>query len=89
MTRVDLPVSLHKTIGRPSIDVSGATVAEALKDLVRIEPTLATKVLTDRSELQNFVVAFINGKDIRMKSGLSTPVGENDVITLYIAVAGG
>ncbi len=89
MSRIDLPNSIHKLIGKTSVEVMAPTVGAALEKLGQNEPLIKKAILTESGVLQNFVVAFVNGKDIRMVKGLDTPLKSEDIITLYMAVAGG
>ena len=68
---------------------NGATLGEVFDDLVRQFPGLGGQVVTDDGALHKFVNVYRNDDDVRFLDSLSTPVGENDVITILPAVAGG
>lgn len=89
MSTVKIPPVLRENVGgQRTIDVSGATVAEALDDLFAKHPSLRERV-TDGGQLSRFINVYVNDRDVRYRDGLSTPVHETDTIILLPAMAGG
>lgn len=87
---VRIPSSLRKITGGVSrLDASGATVREALADVVQTHPELGTRVYDEQGELRRFVNLFVGGEDIRFLNGLDTPLGEGAELSIVPAVAGG
>ncbi len=87
---VRLPTVLRQhAAGQPSVKANGATVGEVFEDLVRQFPLLAGQVITDDGALHKFVNVYRNDDDVRFLDSLATPVGDDDVITILPAVAGG
>jgi molybdopterin converting factor small subunit len=82
------PVLRENTGGSRSVEVSGATVTEALDDLFAKHPALRDRVTTD-GQLSEFINVYVNDRDVRYRDGLATPVGPEDTIILLPAMAGG
>ena len=75
--------------GASTVDVSGATVGEALEALFAQHGELRERLCDEGGELRRFVNVYVGGEDIRFGDGLSTPVANRDEITVLPAVAGG
>ncbi len=87
---VRLPTVLRQhAAGQASVKANGSTVGEVFEDLVRQFPLLAGQVVTEDGALHKFVNVYRNDDDVRFLDSLSTPVGDDDVITILPAVAGG
>jgi molybdopterin converting factor small subunit len=82
------PVLRENTGGSRTVQVSGATVTEALEDLLAKHPTLRDRV-TEDGQLSPFINVYVNDRDVRYRDGLATPVGPDDTIILLPAMAGG
>ena len=87
---VRLPTMLRSEAGGQAVvRVDGATVGEALDDLVRQFPALLGRVVTDEGALHKFVNVYVNDDDVRYLDKLDTKVADNDEISIIPAVAGG
>jgi sulfur-carrier protein len=87
---VRLPTLLRThTDGAGSLQVNGATVGEVFAEVVEAHPGLKGQLVDDAGSLHKFVNVYLNDDDIRYLDGLDTKVGENDVISILPAVAGG
>jgi molybdopterin converting factor small subunit len=82
------PVLRENTGGSRSVEVTGATVSEALDDLFAKHPSLRERV-TDEGSLSEFINVYVNDRDVRYRDGLATVVGPDDTIILLPAMAGG
>ena len=82
------PVLRENTGGSRTVDVQGATVAEALDDLFGKHPALRERV-TEEGELSPFSNVYVNDRDVRYREGLETAIGSDDTIILLPAMAGG
>ena len=82
------PVLREQTDGSRTVEVTGATVSEALGDLFRRHPALRDRV-TEQGELSRFINVYVNDRDVRYRDGLETPVGADDTIIILPAMAGG
>jgi molybdopterin converting factor small subunit len=90
MTAVRIPPVLRAQAGNQKrVEVSGATVGQALASLLEQHPGLREQVFTADGSLNRFVNVYVNGRDVRYEQGLETPVGAADEVILLPAMAGG
>ena len=90
MTAVRIPPVLRAQAGnQKQVEVSGATVGEALSSLIGQFPGLRDQLFTEDGSLNRFVNVYVNGRDVRYEQELATPVGEADTVILLPAMAGG
>ncbi len=71
------------------VDVAGATLGEALGDLVRKEPALAHHLFDDAGALRRHVLCFCNEVAAPSRAELDRPLERGDTITIVNSVAGG
>ena len=76
------------TGGEKVVSAEGSSLETVIKDLDANYPGIGERLLDD-SGLRRFVNVYVNDEDVRFLDGLSTPVSENDSITILPAVAGG
>lgn len=89
MASIRIPTPLRAyTQGESSIDVHGATVGEALVNLVEQHPDLRLHLFND-DELRSFVNVFIDDEDIRFLQGLDTEIEADDKLRIIPSIAGG
>jgi adenylyltransferase/sulfurtransferase len=90
MTAVRIPPVLRAQAGNQKrVDVTGATVGEALDALLAQFPDLREQLFSGDGSLNRFVNVYVNGRDVRYEQELATPVGESDEVILLPAMAGG
>jgi molybdopterin converting factor small subunit len=90
MSKIRIPTPLrHYTQGKDELEVSGATVHEALKNLEQLAPGIGSRICDDKGEPRRFVNIFINEIDIRQLQGSQSPVKPTDIISIVPAIAGG
>jgi sulfur-carrier protein len=82
------PVLRVHTDGGRQVEVTGASVSEALADLFARYPELGA-ALTEDGALSSFVNVYVNDRDVRYRDGLDTSVAGGDTIILLPAMAGG
>jgi MoaD family protein len=88
--RVRIPTPLRPlTGGRSQVTTSGATVAEAIGALASEAPELRAQLLSEDGRLRSFVNLYLNGEDVRSRSGLETTLADGDEIAIVPAIAGG
>ena len=75
--------------GQRALSASGTTVGDAVADVTRRFPSLATRLVDDAGHPYPFVTFYLNDEDIRFTGGFSAPVRDGDEITIVSAVAGG
>jgi len=90
MSVIRLPQVLRAQAGgERAIEVDGATIGDAVRELVGRHPALEGQLLATDGELHRFVNVYLNGRDVRYLDGLETHVGAGDEIRLLPAIAGG
>lgn len=88
--QVNLPTVLRPHAGgERTVTLEGATVGEVLTSLVATYPGMTGQVIDDTGALHKFVNVYINDDDVRYLSGVDTPVGGSDELSILPAVAGG
>jgi adenylyltransferase/sulfurtransferase len=90
MPTIHIPTPLRRFTGEQGeVEVAGATVGEALADLVRRHPALQRHLYTDDGTLRSFVNVFRNDEDVRHLQRESTPVRDGDALSIVPSIAGG
>ncbi|MBM4427684.1 MAG: MoaD/ThiS family protein, partial [Chloroflexi bacterium] len=77
------------TGGQSEVNVSGATIAEALTDLTAQFPAIKPHLFNEGGDLRPFVNLFVGEKNIRDLQGVDTPVKDGDKVMLIPSIAGG
>ncbi|AAL63881.1 MoaD/ThiS family protein [Pyrobaculum aerophilum] len=68
--------------GRDEVVLEGATVKEILSALSSISPKLYKRVVGEDGRPRADIYIAVNDVDIRLLSGLNTPVKKDDVVLL-------
>ncbi len=71
------------------VPVTGATVAEALNDLVTQHPKIKSHLFDSAGNIRRHINIFVNADNIRDLAGMQTPVGADDVVKILPSVTGG
>jgi molybdopterin synthase sulfur carrier subunit len=77
------------TGGQHTIETAGATVGEALDDVVQRFPALSPRLRDEQGEPYPFVTIYLNDEDIRFIGGFSAALRPDDELSVVPAVAGG
>lgn len=86
---VKIPTQLRAaTGGESTVEVTGATVGEALDAVFDAHSELRERITQD-GDLRRFVNVYVSGEDIRFQQGLETGIHDGDEVTILPAVAGG
>jgi MoaD family protein len=86
---VKIPTQLRSaTGGESTVEVTGATVGEALDAVFDAHSELRERITQD-GDLRRFVNVYVSGEDIRFQQGLETGIRDGDEVTILPAVAGG
>ena len=75
--------------GKAEIPVHADTVRAALVELERSRPSLYRNICDETGAVRRHLNIFVNTTHIRDRSGLDTPLGAGDEITILPAVSGG
>jgi molybdopterin converting factor small subunit len=88
--RIHIPTPLRQYAeGKPSIEVNGQSVGDALGDLTRQYPDLRKHLYGEDGRLRAFVNVYVNDEDIRYLEKDNTPLAEGDSISIVPSIAGG
>ncbi len=83
-----LPGMLAELVGgERRIEVAGASLREALDDLVRQRPGLGLHLFDEAGKLRRHILCFCN--DTYTRTELDVALGPGDTITILHAVSGG
>ncbi|MCL4269433.1 MAG: MoaD/ThiS family protein [Anaerolineales bacterium] len=86
--RIPTPLRAY-TSGQSEVNVSGASIAEALTDLTAQFPAIKPHLFNEGGDLRPFVNLFVGEKNIRDLQGVDTPINEGDRVMLIPSIAGG
>jgi len=88
--KIFIPTPLRQYAGGgDSVVVDGATVAEALANLISTHPGLRKHLFSDDGRLRTFVNVYVNDEDIRYGDGDKTRLADGDSISIVPSIAGG
>jgi len=90
MPTVLIPTPLRRlTNDLEEVSAAGADIATLIDNLDKAFPGLKDRVCDESGNVRRFVNIYVNGEDIRFLQEKSTPVNENDEISIVPAIAGG
>ncbi len=88
--KVRIPTPLRKiTKDQDEVTAEGSTVAEVIEDLEKNYPGIKERICEPDGSLRRFVNLYLNDEDIRFMDNLTTPVKDNDELSIIPAIAGG
>jgi molybdopterin synthase sulfur carrier subunit len=88
--KIRIPSPLRNfTNGADIIEVSAATVAQALDQLKTKAAGIETRLFKAPNQLNRYVNVYKNEEDIRFLQNLDTPVSDGDELSIVPAIAGG
>lgn len=89
MATIKIPTPLRVyTDNQAKVEAPGATVGEALSNLVDQYPDLKPH-LYNEDELRNFVNVFLDDEDIRFLDGVETSIEPDADLRIIPSIAGG
>jgi molybdopterin converting factor small subunit len=89
MASIKIPTPLRAyTDSEAKVNVAGATVQEALTNLVNQYPELKPHLFAD-GKLRNFVNVFLGDEDIRFLDGVDTELEADSDLRIIPSIAGG
>lgn len=77
------------TNNQETVEVSGATVGEALQHLVEQFPRLKSHLFNEEGRLRSFVNIYLGDEDIRYLQREATPLKPGAELSIVPSVAGG
>ncbi|MBV9087907.1 MAG: MoaD/ThiS family protein [Acidobacteria bacterium] len=88
--RILIPTPLRQYADKKdAVEVSGATVGEALSNLTSRHGELKKHLYSDDGKLRAFVNVYLNDEDIRYLGKEDTPVKDGDTLAIVPSIAGG
>lgn len=88
--RIEIPPPMRElTDGKVEVSAHGATVGEAIADLVKNYPSLKSKLFDDKGQIRQHINLFVNDEDIRYLDEMETKLSDGMLLALIPAVAGG
>jgi molybdopterin synthase sulfur carrier subunit len=90
MPLIKIPVVLRSsTGGAKEVSADGGDVGTVLNALAEQHPDLKSQLFGADGSLNRYVNVYLNDEDVRVLGGLETRVGEDDVLNVLPAMAGG
>ena len=90
MAKILIPTPLRQYVdNKDTVEVTGATVGEALTGLTSQFPDLRRHLYNDEGRLRSFVNVYVSDEDIRYLNKDATPVKDGDTISIVPSIAGG
>ena len=90
MAKILIPTPLRQFAGKQdSVELSGATVGDVLKQLTSQYADLRRHLYNDEGKLRSFVNVYVNDEDIRYARKDQTPVRDVDTVSIVPSIAGG
>lgn len=85
-----IPTPLRSaTDDQATVEAAGATVRDAMHDLVARYPDLKSNLYTDAGELRQFVNIYVDDEDIRYLDGPDTALDDGAEVSIVPSIAGG
>jgi adenylyltransferase/sulfurtransferase len=90
MAKILIPTALRQfTEQSDSVEVSGATVSEALDALTARYPDIKKNLFNDQGKLRSFVNVYLNDEDIRYLDKGATKLQGDETLSIVPSIAGG
>ena len=80
---------VQRHVSAPTVEAPGSTVREVLEAVFCGNATLRGYVLDEQGELRKHVVVFVNGQQMKDRTGLTDPVPEGGKLHVMQALSGG
>ncbi|MDZ4747460.1 MAG: MoaD/ThiS family protein [Saprospiraceae bacterium] len=90
MITIFIPTPLRRFAGEQAkVNVSAKNVAEAIRSLTSIHPSLIPYMYDEAELIRKHVRIYLGEDDIREKDGINTLLKEGDELSIIPAIAGG
>lgn len=90
MATIIIPTPLRKfTGGKSSFETTGATVKEAIDQLIANSNGLGQQILSKSGDIRSFIRIYVGDEDMNELEGANTALATNTVVSIVPAIAGG
>jgi hypothetical protein len=89
MPTVRFTRNIQRHVACPTEEVAGTTLAAALESYFAAHGEARGYVLDDRGRLRQHMAAFIDGRQVEDRSGLTDPLTPDAIIDIVQALSGG
>jgi sulfur-carrier protein len=89
MAEIHFTSHLRNIVPAGPLSVAGATVGEALMNVLAEQPQVRAYVLDDRGELRKHVCIFADGERLNRDSALTRRIGPDSKLYVMQALSGG
>lgn len=89
MATIRFTQNIQRHVACPVREVGGATLRDVLNDYFRANEAARGYVLDDQGRLRQHMAAFIDGRQVHDRDGLSDPVPADAVIDVVQSLSGG
>lgn len=89
MVRVAFTANLRRHLAVPTVEVTGATVQQALAAVFAQNPALRGYILDDQGALRRHVSIFVGGEQIRDREAQSDALPDGAELYIMQALSGG
>jgi sulfur-carrier protein len=89
MAEIHFTSHLRSIVPDGPLSAAGATVGEALANLLAAQPQVRGYVLDDRGALRQHVCIFADGERLHRDSALARPIGPDSKLYVMQALSGG
>ncbi len=86
---VKLFATLSEKVKKQSIETSGNTIIEVLRNIVADYPKLKNEILNENMELKEDYIYLLNGRNVHFLNGKDTLLKDGDKISIFPPVGGG
>ena len=89
MAEIHFTSAMQRHVECQTLGTAGATVREALQAVFDRNASLESYFLDDQGALRKHIVIFVDGQQVRDRTKLAHPIGENSRIDVMQALSGG
>ncbi len=90
MVTIFIPTPLRRFAAEQTkVQLRAGTVAEAIRSLTSIHPSLKPYIYDEADTLRKHVRIYLGEEDVREKEGIHTSLREGDELSIIPAIAGG
>jgi sulfur-carrier protein len=89
MPEITFASSIRRHVACHTLQVNGATVAEALEEAFSVFPQVKSYLLDDQSHTRQHIVMYVNDRPVKDRLTLSDKLVPRDTLHVFQALSGG